>query len=119
MTQLLSGNNPPVFALNGWLADYPDPDNFLRQSDAIFRLKAMGWQDAGYEQMVEEANRMHDRGRRMALYRQADRQLVAEQALVLPLYYFMETQLIKPWMKNCRENLLGFGRMQNMIIEEH
>jgi hypothetical protein len=53
------------------------------------------------------------------MYRQADRQLVREQALVLPLYYFLETQLIKPRMKNCQENLLGFVRFQNAIIEDH
>ncbi len=108
-----------LLVINGWLADYPDPDNFLRHSDAISQLHALGWQDAAYDRLVEQASRTPDRAKRMAMYRQADRLLVAEQALVLPLFYFVENELVKPWVKKQRLNLLGFCQFQKIIIDEH
>jgi len=105
----------------GWLADYPDPDNFLRQSDIITRLHYVGWHDADYDRLVEEAARTTDRVKRMTMYRQADRLLVEEQALVLPISYGFshEVNLIKPWVKNLKTNLLGYMLFQNVIVEEH
>jgi len=107
--------------INGWIADYPDPDNFLRQSDMITRLKYLGWQDADYDRLVEEAARMSDRPKRMAMYRQADRWLVEEQALVLPIAYGPKQagNLVKPWVKSRDPTLIGLVMLQNIIIEEH
>jgi len=108
-----------TLVLNGWTADYPDPDNFLRQSDAISQLHRLGWQDAAHDRLVEEASRTPDRAKRMAMYRQADRMLVAEQTLVLPLFYNLGIELVKPWVKKQRNNLLGYIRFQNINIDEH
>lgn len=107
--------------VNGWLADYPDPDNFLRHSDVITRLHYLGWRDADYDRLVEEAARTSDRAKRMAMYRRADRRLVEEQALVLPISYGYSHSvfLIKPWVKNFNPNLLGHFMLQDIIIEDH
>jgi ABC-type oligopeptide transport system substrate-binding subunit/class 3 adenylate cyclase len=84
----------------GWLADYPDPDSFLRNSVVYSILRQSGWRDARYEGLVEEAARTSDRPRRMAMYREADRLWVEEQSLVLPLFYGGEwISLVKPWVK--------------------
>jgi ABC-type oligopeptide transport system substrate-binding subunit/DNA-binding SARP family transcriptional activator len=77
-----------------WVADYPDPDNFLRVSRAETWAK---WHDKRYERLVEEAGRAMNQEERMRLYRQADRILVAE-APILPLTYEREHLLIKPWV---------------------
>ena len=119
LTEWKHDHSTTTLVLNGWLADYPDPDNFLRQSDALSQLHRLGWQDANYDRLVEEASRTPDRVKRMAIYRQADRQLVTEQALVLPLFYFVTTELVKPWVKKPRSNLLGFIHFQNIIIDKH
>jgi oligopeptide transport system substrate-binding protein len=119
LTEWKKERSTHTLVLNGWLADYPDPDNFLRQSDALSQLHRLGWQDAAYDRLVEQASRTPDRGKRMAMYRQADRLLVAEQALVLPLFYFVETELAKPWVKKQRSNLLGHDFFHKIIIDEH
>ncbi len=113
------GDAAHIMIGNGWQADYPDPDNFLRQSDAITQLKRMGWQDAAFDRLVEEASRTSDRAKRMAMYRQADRQLVAEQALVLPISYGLEKNLFRPWVTNYQENLLGLINFHKLIILDH
>jgi ABC-type oligopeptide transport system substrate-binding subunit/class 3 adenylate cyclase/ribosomal protein L40E len=119
LTEWKKEHNTNTLVLNGWLADYPDPDNFLRQSDALSQLHRLGWQDAAYDRLVEEASRIPDRAKRMAMYRQADRLFVAEQTLVLPLFYFLNIELVKPWVKKQPINLLGYVAFQKIIIDEH
>jgi len=93
--------------ITGWFADYPDPDNFLRQSGGISFLNDLGWQDPTYDRLVEQASRTPDRAKRLAMYRQADRLLVSEQAVILPLFYFGQgLELIKPWVKKASEATL-------------
>ena len=69
--------------------------------------------------MVEEAARTPDRAKRMAMYRQADRQLVHDQALVLVLNYYFGILLVKPWVKNYSVSLLGITNFQDILMEDH
>ena len=119
LTDWKKENVSHLLVLNGWQADYPDPDNILWKSDAIAQLKRLGWHDPAYDRLVEEASRTPDRAKRLAMYRQADHLLVAEQAFVLPISYSLENNLIKPWVKNYRENLLGILFLHKMIIQDH
>ncbi|MGA2490040.1 MAG: ABC transporter substrate-binding protein, partial [Anaerolineales bacterium] len=119
LTEWKQEHNKNTLILNGWQADYPDPDNFLRQSGALYLLHRLGWKDAAYDRLVEQAGRTPDRAKRMAMYRQADRLLVSEQVLVLPLFYNWESELVKPWVKKQRLNLLGYVQFHKIIIDEH
>jgi oligopeptide transport system substrate-binding protein len=102
----------------GWSADYPDPDNLLRQSNFYAALTSAGWNDAHYAELVEQAARTPDRARRMALYREADGILVADQALVVPLNYGERwLQLVKPWVKNYKWNALGLFHFKDLTME--
>jgi hypothetical protein len=56
----------------------------------------------------------------MAMFRQANRLLVVDQALVLPLIYVSRyAHLVKPWVKNFYKSLLGMIDFQNIRIEDH
>lgn len=105
--------------VQGWDIDYPDPDNLLRQSDAIIQLKHLGWQDPVYDALVDEATRTRDRTKRLALYRQADQQLVAEQALVLPICTLYDNIIAKSWVNYIHENVYGTMKFHDVIIEDH
>jgi ABC-type transport system substrate-binding protein len=99
-----------------WVADYPDPDNFLR---VAFRQAATGWHNEEYNQLVAEARRLLDQGERMALYRQADRIMVEEAPFVAPVY--MQSQvLIKPWVKGYAKSAMGYwSSWKDVVIEPH
>jgi ABC-type oligopeptide transport system substrate-binding subunit len=57
-----------------------------------------GWRNTRFDRLVEEAARIADEGRRMELYREADRILVAEEAVVMPLGYAQGRILRKQWV---------------------
>lgn len=117
---LLSGKINGGMVGSGWLADYPDPDNILAKSAIMELVHLLGWRDAEYERLVTLAARTNDRAKRMAMYRQADRILVADQVLVVPISYSVYYKNVtKPWLKNIKENLLDYLLYQNIIIQPH
>lgn len=116
----ISGRVHGAIIFSGWLADYPDPDNILRKSGFVAVFPYMGWPDKEYQRLVNQAASTSDRTRRMAMYRQADRMIVADDVLVVPINYSMPvTTVIKPWVKNVKANLLDYLLYQNIIIEPH
>jgi oligopeptide transport system substrate-binding protein len=96
--QLQSGHRHLMLAC--WVADYPDPDDFLR---VVFHsthgLNEPGWHSDRFNTLVAEASQVTDPLRRIELYREADRILVAEEVAVLPLSYGQIPILVKPWVK--------------------
>lgn len=104
----------------GWTADYPDPDNFLRQSAVYNNLSNWGWSDARYEELIKTAAYTPDRPLRIEMYRQADRLIVAEEAMIVPIGYgnvHKSIDLVKPWVKNWYRNALGEVRFKNIVVE--
>ena len=79
----------------GLKADYPDPDNILREGEWKWDTH---WKENTYERLVDEARTVTDQEQRMKLYKQADRILI-EEAPVIPLVYGRYHMLVKPWVK--------------------
>ncbi len=107
--------DPPHVFLTGWGADYPDPDNFLRVG---FPWQASGWWNEEYDRLVEKARRITDQGKRIKLYRQADRILV-EEAAIIPLYHERLDLLVKPWIRRYPASAVGGPIWKDVIIEPH
>ncbi|MBU0495990.1 MAG: AAA family ATPase, partial [Chloroflexi bacterium] len=70
--------NKAHLALDGWTADCPDPDNFLRASPV--RENAQ-WQHDTYNSLVDKARRLTDQKQRLELYSRAERILADEMAI--------------------------------------
>jgi oligopeptide transport system substrate-binding protein len=105
----------PSVSLNRWIADYPDPDDFLRVGTSIWLPK---WGNKAYDGLVEEARRSMDQRERMNLYRRADKILV-EEAIVIPLNYGRFSLLIKPWVKKSSTKAMSYRFWKDVIIESH
>jgi oligopeptide transport system substrate-binding protein len=113
---------PPHLLCSGWIADYPDPDSFMRGRLMYQeRLKHWTrWRNATYERLVETARRLINHDERMELYRQADKILV-EEAPILPLHHPMDVLLAKPWVTRYPTSPLLVEQYygKDVIIEPH
>jgi oligopeptide transport system substrate-binding protein len=107
-----------ALVLGGWRADYLDPDSmFLNGQDRW--LRDSGWVNDRYEELIRTAAQTPDRAARLSMYRQADRLLVADEFLVLPLAYVVNLyNLVQPWVRNLRRNALGFYDLREVILED-
>jgi len=108
----LDADQPTMF-LVGWVADFPDPDNFLRVAG-----ESGGWHKAAFAELVEKARRVSDQKERLQLYRQADRILV-EEATIIPLLYGRSHLLVKPWVSKFPTSAIKRWFWKDVVIEPH
>ena len=97
-----------------WLADYPDPDNFLRVG--LGYHKSVLFCD-GYDNLIEKARLEIDQAERLRLYKHIDKLLV-DSAIVIPLVYPDVDLLVKPWLRNIVNPTFGID-WSKMIIDPH
>jgi len=99
----------------GWTADYLDPDTFLRVGIAHSHLR---WHNAAYEELVERARQVLDQQERLAMYREADRILI-DEAAVIPLGYMRGHMLTKPWVTQAPASVIRALLWKDVVIEPH
>jgi len=92
-SSLLNGGAPQIFR-SGWCQDYPDADDFDR---VVFRSDSTEndpqFNSPQFDQLVDQARTETDTSKRQALYAQAEEILVHDQAAIIPIYWYVETQL--------------------------
>ncbi|GIV95417.1 MAG: peptide ABC transporter substrate-binding protein [Herpetosiphonaceae bacterium] len=91
-------NEYPMFDLS-WIADYPDPENFL---EALFGANSgsnhTGYNNPQVEEIFAMARAEQDEQRRYELYQQAE-QMILQDAPAIPLYHSVQYALVKPYVK--------------------
>jgi ABC-type oligopeptide transport system substrate-binding subunit len=111
--------DPPHVVLAGWIADYPDPDTFLR---AVFHsvegAEKIGWTDPRFDELVEQAARTADPRARDELYATADHMLVAEHAVIVPLAYGQNPVLLKKSVRSFPGAGTYLRPMKNVVVDE-
>ena len=72
----------------GWIADFPDPDNFLHflLNSKAQTVYSLGYRNAELDRLTAEARVTIDPGQRKQLYRRAER-LVYEDCPIIPLFH--------------------------------
>ena len=87
------------FYLTGWIADYPDPENFI---DILFHSSSVNnyanYHNPQVDQLLAEARVEQDSTRRAQLYAQAEATIIQDAACI-PLWHSRNYTLIKPYVK--------------------
>jgi ABC-type transport system substrate-binding protein len=81
----------------GWVMDYADPENILNvvyHPDSPFQ--STFWDDRTYRDLVDRALLEQDFGVRMRLWQQAEDILVTDYAVVIPIFHYDQTALVRP-----------------------
>lgn len=96
-------NTPQIWRL-GWCMDYPDANNFDKE-DVGFGGSAnptdgggLNWNDPKYEQLITQAAKETDPAKRVDLYAQAEEILVKTDAAMIPIYWYTNLTLTKPYI---------------------
>jgi oligopeptide transport system substrate-binding protein len=83
----------------GWIADYPDPQNFLDiklHSESPNNDNFYG--NPEVDALLDEARSLDDEAARLELYQQAE-QLIVDDAPWIPLYHGRASFLVKPYVE--------------------
>jgi ABC-type oligopeptide transport system substrate-binding subunit/class 3 adenylate cyclase len=111
------GEQVPHLLIMGWMADYPDPDNFLRARIDHIQHQS-GWRNRGYDSLVKQAQRSLDQGERIKLYGDAE-QILAEEAPIMPIFHTSVRLLVKPWVTRFPTTGLREWFFKDVIIKPH
>ncbi|GAB6099251.1 ABC transporter substrate-binding protein [Halanaerocella petrolearia] len=100
--QKVDNGNTQMFRMS-WLADYPDPDNFLH---VLFHSDNLGtggnyvfYESKKVDKMLNKAQQMEPGQERIKLYQKIEEQIVND-APWIPVYYYATPVLTKPFVHN-------------------
>jgi oligopeptide transport system substrate-binding protein len=103
----------------GWIADYPDPHDFL---DVNFRCDSQqnntGYCNPDLDKLLDQAASQEDPAKREALYYQAE-QIIVNDAAWIPLFYEVQYWLVKPYVKEVYLPPLIKPKLQYYQVQQH
>ncbi len=103
--------------LNGWIADYPDPQDFL---DLLFHTGAQNnignYSNPRLDSLLDQAAVEQDPSARLQTY-QAAEQLIVQDAAVLPLFFGRNYVVVEPYVKNYVLSPLGYPLLNKVSIQ--
>ena len=101
----------------GWIADYPDPQDFL---DVLFRTGAQnntgGYTNPELDSLLDQAATEQDTSARLTMYQDAE-QMVVQDAAILPLFFGRNYLLVKPYVKDYVLSPLGYPLLNKVSIQ--
>ena len=102
----------------GWIADYPDPQDFL---DILFRSSSNSnygeYGNPTLDGLLDRAAVEQDRAIRLGMYRQAE-EMIVEDAAILPLYFGRSYLLVKPHIMDYELSPMGYPFLNRVSIEK-
>lgn len=95
------------FAYGDWVADFPDPINFL----AVFKYKKGGsnntnWENPLYIKMLNLSSQTIDQAERFKLLAQSEQMLIEEMPII-PILYSNMLYLAQPGLKDVALSMMG------------
>jgi len=100
-----------------WVADYPDPQNFL---DVLFHTGSArnygGYSNPKVDALLDQANIEQNPTKRTDLYRQAQQQILDDVGAI-PLYHTTDYSLVKPAVKGLAITAMGILRLETVWVE--
>lgn len=103
---------------DGWGGDYPDPNTFLGD---LFTTGAgnndPGYKNPAFDSLIKQASSTVDKAARNKLLGQAEKLIVEDDMPVAPLYYSVNLNLVKTWIKGMDFNLLDFHYLKYVYTE--
>ena len=101
----------------GWVADYPDPQNFL---DILFRgdseLNYGRYQNPDFDALLDAAAVEADEAERFRLYQEAEQMLI-EDAAIVPLWHRVNYVLVKPHVQGLTTDAQGLPDFYSVRLE--
>jgi oligopeptide transport system substrate-binding protein len=83
----------------GWCFDYPDTHNFLFDVFSTTGQSDTGYSSEAFDALVEEAASSTDAQTRIDLYTEAEQLLVYEDAVIIPIYWYSDLEMTKPYLE--------------------
>ncbi|WFA85837.1 peptide ABC transporter substrate-binding protein [Paenibacillus amylolyticus] len=102
----------------GWSADYNDPYNFLEMWTTGNTNNDSKFSNEQYDKDVKETVKSADPATRMAAFADAEKILIQDEMGVMPIYYYTNVSLTKPYLKGVQLDFSGAIDYTRAYLEE-
>lgn len=108
----------------GWIADYPDAENFLNLFNSKYvpsdptektYINSFRYKSKAFDDYFDAALKTTDMEKRNALYNKADQQVI-DDAVVMPTYYDIDFRLLQPNIRNFPQNAMEYRDMAEVYM---
>lgn len=112
---------PQIWRL-GWCQDYPDANNFVREVAAAGGSAnpkeggGFNWNNPQFEDLVKQAAAEQDAAKRVEMYAQAEQILVADDAVMIPIYWYTRVTTTKPYVQRTFSVLGGLEHIEKWDV---
>jgi oligopeptide transport system substrate-binding protein len=111
----LSTNAPPVWRF-GWMAPFRDPISHLQAFTSDDPNNYARYKNPEYDRMISEISRLEAGEKREALIRKAQKLLVEEDAVLVPVFHAAQTHALSARIEGFRVSSFGTIRFDRLQI---
>ena len=113
-----------LFWRSGWIADYPDPENFLNllysanipaTMEEKSYINSVRYSNPVFDSLFIAAKQETDVTKRYDIYRMAD-QLATDEAAIMPIYYSEHTRLLQKNVRNFDVNSMEHRDLSRVYL---
>lgn len=101
-----------------WIADYDDAATFLNNFRTGDSENTSQYSNPAYDEALKNAAKASDGVARGKYYQQAE-DLLAKDVPAVPVYHYVRTHLVKPWVGGFTPDKLGYYFTKDMYIKRH
>ncbi len=101
-----------------WIADYDDAATFLNNFRTGDSENTSQYSNPAYDEALRNAAKASDTMARGKFYQQAE-DLLGQDVPAIPVYHYVRTHLVKPWVGGFTPDKLGYYYSKDMYIKKH
>ena len=91
----------------GWGGDYNDPMTFFDMYITGSENNNGKWSNAQYDSLIDQTRQTTDEAKRLELFQQAEKILVADDAAIMPTFYRDTNTFVHSYVKNLQQPAFG------------
>ena len=100
---------------SSWVGDFNDAYTFAQLLESRFGLNLTGYSNPRYDSLLAAAVQQADPALRRATLEEAERVMLADHP-VLPLYFYVNKHLIKPWVQGWTDNVMNIVYSKDIYL---
>jgi oligopeptide transport system substrate-binding protein len=101
-----------------WIADYDDAATFLNNFRIGDSQNTSQYKNPAYDEALRHAAQATDSAERGKYYQQAE-EMLGQDVPAIPVYHYVRTHLVKPWVGGFTPDRLGYYYTKDMYIKKH
>ncbi|XTZ36996.1 ABC transporter substrate-binding protein [Salmonella enterica] len=100
-----------------WIADYDDAATFLNNFRTGNSENTTHYSNPAYDEALTNAAKAKDVAERGKYYQQAE-DMLGQDVPAIPIYHYVRTHMVKPWVGGFDPDKLGYFLTQDMYIKK-